>query len=70
MESGEGFIRIFDLTNALVIATSAGFSNTTPGVIDLGTISNLPAASAVFELQMRHNAADSGKIRVSSVRFS
>jgi hypothetical protein len=52
-----GQLQLFDITNSLIIATSAVFgpavSGLLPTIIDLGTISNLPAASAIFEVQLR-----------------
>jgi len=69
MESGEGQVRVFDLTNGNVIATSALFSNTVIQVVDLGAITNLPTAEAVFEMQAAHNPSNPGKVRFSSVRF-
>jgi len=69
MESGSGKVKIFDLTNGNDIAESAFFNNTVEAVIDLGVISNLPNDAAVFEMQMRHDATDPGKVRTSAVRF-
>ena len=50
-----GQVRVFDLTNSLVIAESAAFgpTNTTKIIVDLGTISNLPTGQAIFEVQLR-----------------
>lgn len=45
-------IRIYDFTNAVVIAEKTGNTNETKAIIDLGTISNLPAAAAIFEIQI------------------
>lgn len=47
--------RVFDATNATVIAISApsnAGTNGVPVVVDLGPISNLPVNPAVFEIQM------------------
>lgn len=46
-------VRIYDLTNSLQIAESAAFTETTPVVKDLGAISNLPTAEAIFEIQLK-----------------
>ena len=59
-----GDVRIFDLTNSLVVATLS-ITNQTPQILDLGAISNVPASEAVFELQARVVAADS--IHVTSL---
>jgi hypothetical protein len=46
-------IRIYDATNALVIAEATGITTLDETAItDLGTISNLPAGEATFEIQL------------------
>jgi len=48
-------VRVFDVTNNLVIAVSAPTntgSTSSPAVVDLGAISNLPVNQAVFEIQL------------------
>jgi len=56
-------LRVYDADNGLVIATVTGLTNTTPAQVDLGAISNLPTASAVWEIQvMREGLNDSGSI--------
>lgn len=51
-------INIYDVTNSLLIAgTSAGTSGLTAQIIDLGTIFNLPANPAVFQIRMSASAA-------------
>lgn len=51
---GQGFIwRIFDLTNALVIATSADQTADGPLIIDLGTLGNIPTDEAIWEIQVQ-----------------
>lgn len=47
-----GAVRLYDITNSTVIATSANFSNTTAMIIDLGTITNLPPNDSIFEFQI------------------
>lgn len=59
--AGTGEIRILDVTNSLVIAELTGV-NTGSGVEtiqDLGVISNLPAAEAIFEVQIRRQGGGS-----------
>lgn len=46
-------IRIFDFTNAIVIAEMTGITDTIPTIQDLGTLSNIPAAQAIWEVQAR-----------------
>jgi uncharacterized spore protein YtfJ len=46
-------IRIVDITNgSLVIAELTGQTNATPTIIDLGTITNIDAGAAIWEVQM------------------
>lgn len=51
-------IRILDKTNGLVIAEKTGLTHTDDAVDDLGTISNLPTDSALFEVQMKRNGGN------------
>lgn len=48
-----GDIRILDVSNSLVIAELLDFTNETQAVLNLGTISNIPTAPAIFEVQLR-----------------
>lgn len=53
-----GQVRIYDSTNALVIAESATISATgTANIVDLGTISNLSSGAATWEIQVKSNGA-------------
>jgi hypothetical protein len=47
--------RIQDTTNVLTIAT-ASVASTTDAILDLGTISNVPTAQAIWEVQFRRSA--------------
>lgn len=53
-------IRIYDQTNNLVITERTGLTNTEEVVNDLGTISNIPTAEAVLEIQAKRTGG-SGK---------
>ncbi len=69
-ESGKDFqVRIFDLTNATVIAESAVLTNTSPEVVSFGTISNIPAAEAVFEIQCQSPGGGKGFMDSVSVEY-
>jgi hypothetical protein len=48
-------IRIYDYTNANQIAILNNSTNTTKEIKDLGTISNVPTAKAIWEVQMKGN---------------
>lgn len=51
--SGTVQYRLYDLTNSLVIAESSVQSVDFPTLIDLGTVSNLPASQAMWEMQAK-----------------
>jgi hypothetical protein len=63
-----GSVRIYDSTNALVIAEKTDISNTSWGVIDLGTISNQSSSSAVWEVQVSTDSSNH-YIRLSSMKI-
>ncbi len=61
-------VRIFDLTNTLEIAELTGSSSTTPELVDLGTLSNLPTGIAMFEVQLKRTGGTGGSmVNVNSV---
>lgn len=51
-----GQIRVYDATNAQVIAESGTITSLTPAIVDLGAISNLPSGEAIFEVQAKRNS--------------
>lgn len=53
-----GKVRIYDTTNALVIAEFASISQTTMGMVDLGTISNLSTGFADWEIQIANDGVN------------
>jgi hypothetical protein len=58
-------IRIYDVTNAQVIAEVTGITTLDETAItDLGTISNLPAGEATFEIQLNTDGAGTPGQRV------
>jgi len=61
-------IRVFDATNSLVIAELTGFTNATPEIINLGSISNVPAGEALFELQMLRDGGGGDRGLCSSLQ--
>jgi hypothetical protein len=67
IDSGStGDIRIYDVTNALVVAEKTGIANTSWALIDLGTLSNLSTTPVIWEIQMKTSAANKN-IRASSM---
>jgi len=52
-ESHEGFIRVYDYTNASVITTISGINNTDKIIQSAADLSNLPTDQAVFEVQIK-----------------
>ena len=68
--STTGQVRIYDSTNAQTIAESAIFADTAPTLLDLGTISNLPASEAIWELQLRKvSGGGSRNIRIYALNL-
>ncbi len=61
-------IRLYDATNALVIAEVTGLTNSTFSITDLGTISNQDANDALYELQARIPSDAKAKVEVGSLR--
>jgi hypothetical protein len=51
-------IRLYDSTNGNVIAESATITGGEPAVVSLGTVSNLPAGVAVFDVQGKTDGAN------------
>lgn len=63
-------VRVFDKTNALVIAQQLNESDTYPILKDLGTISNVSEDPAIWEVQVKKTAGDEGKVvSVASVEM-
>lgn len=57
-------VRIYDVTNAQVIAEQTGLDPAVEEVfetVNMGALSNLPAAEAIFEVQLRVSADGGGK---------
>ncbi len=52
-DTGDRRWRLYDVTNAQVIATSAIQSNTTIAVTSFGALSNIPTGAAYFEIQVQ-----------------
>jgi hypothetical protein len=51
--------RIFNITNATVICTSATTNSNVMAIINMGAISNIPATQAIFQIQQQDtNTAD------------
>jgi hypothetical protein len=69
--STTGQVRLYDVTNATVIATSATFGPTNGSkiVLNLGTISNLPASQAILEIQLRRVSIGSGNTQLFTVQI-
>jgi hypothetical protein len=63
-------MRIYDITNAQVIAEITGVTTLDETVIsDLGTISNLPAGEATFEIQLLSTGGGGAKAFLSGLEF-
>lgn len=64
-----GQIRLFDITNANIIATSGTFSNPTFLDINLGALSLLPPAAARMEIQVRRDSGVNQDVFLASFRL-
>jgi hypothetical protein len=61
-ESTTFSVRIYDKTNALVIAKKTNKSDDYPSILDLGTVSNVPEGPAIWEIQVKKTAGVAGKV--------
>lgn len=61
-----GDIKIFDVSNGNSIAEK-NFTNTTKAIVDLGTLSNIPAAEAIFEVQMKRTGGGNAYLAAINV---
>lgn len=62
-------VRIYDVTNLQTIAEKTGITDFYPTVHDLGAISNVPAAQAVWEVQLlsENTPGPDGDVAVASL---
>jgi len=60
--SGSTDVRIVDLTNSVVIAEKTGITVTVATLVNLGVLSNLPAAKAVWEIQVKQTVSGNSEI--------
>lgn len=67
--NNKGNIRLYDLTNAKVIAEVTDINSTVPIPIDMGTLSNLPTEEAIFEIQMLNQTAKKTYLNSIVVHF-
>lgn len=64
---GGGNVRIYDLTNALVIAESANITSVSgSNIVDLGSIANVPSGQAVWLIEWK-NSGGTKEIYISSL---
>ena len=61
-----GDIKVFDSTNSLTIVEK-NITNIPDEIIDMGTLSNLPASEAIFEIQMKRTGG--GSTFISALEF-
>jgi len=54
------------MLNGATIVEKTGLSNTSWALVDVGTLSNLSAGAAIWELQLKTSAANKN-VRVSSM---
>lgn len=63
-----GSVRIYDLTNSLTIA-EVSFTNIIFEIVDLGTLSNLSSAQAIWEVQLKTSSINR-EVQASSMRIN
>jgi len=66
--TGTGTVRVYDVTNNNEIA-SITITTDTMTIYEDDTLTNLPAAAAIFEIQVIKDAGGSSKVRLHSFRF-
>lgn len=68
---GNGYdLRVYDLTNAMVIAEISGLTNGAMVIHDLGAISNLSSTEAIWELQSRRGGGGGNNPSITIESFS
>jgi hypothetical protein len=60
-------IRIYDITNALVIAELTAQSNTVKTAIDMGAISNVPTGNSIWEIQTKRDSGGNVAFELSAL---
>lgn len=55
-------VQVLDITNSLTIVTKTGNTGNSPEIVDLGTLSNLPTAEAMFEVQIKRTGGTGGNM--------
>lgn len=60
-------LKVYDLTNAQVIAEVTGATTTGPEIVDLGELLNVSAGPAVWEIQGKRGASNVGRLYSLSV---
>lgn len=63
-------IRIYDVTNALVIAEQVGKTNVIPAIFDMGALNNIPTAPSIWEVQLLRNGGGFAELDSLSVKFN
>lgn len=59
-------IRLQDVTNGVTIVEKNNLNNTSPEIIDLGLVSNIPNGESIFEVQVKSGSA-SNAVNISSL---
>jgi len=67
--SGNYSVKIFDVTNSMDIAEITAQTNDVFATVDLGTLSNLPAAEAEFEIQMLRGSPGEAQLSSLTIEF-
>ena len=60
-------VRIYDITNAQVIAVITGLTNTTKSIINMGALSNVSPSNAIWEVQSKRDGAGNVAFELSAL---
>jgi len=60
-------VRIYDITNAVVIAEVTGSVNAIRAIVDMGAIANVPSLDAIWEIQAKRDGSGSVALELSSL---
>jgi len=62
-------VRIFDVTNSLVISESLARTENAPAIWEMPPLANIPDTPAIWEVQVRRTSGSPKSVFVESVEF-
>jgi hypothetical protein len=67
--AGRISVKIYDRTNGNTIAEKTNIAGTSPQMIDMGTLSNVPTGAALFEVQTKQTVTGEAQLATMSIDF-